>query len=164
MGGWYDEAIKGLKKAEKQEKVFIWMDDIDKIYEHEDALRDRFDEHEEDIDETLWRGFEGDPDKLNFDGCVVSYYTLEGCEDKKQYIIIAGFDDFGNYEVRQKVEEGLRLFYSENYKDHYEEMPEQSWQSFQSMKGKMLIAYRGGYGYTYSLYQRKEFKAEMQEA
>jgi hypothetical protein len=160
--GWYDGAINAIKQAEKEEKVFIWLDE-DKMYEHETALRKRLDEFEDDLSDMLFREFESDPDKFNFDGEIVLYYTLEGCEDHKQYIVIAGNEQFER-SIKDQIEEGLKLYYGETMKDEFVAMEKQSWREFERTAGKFLVAYRGGYGYNYSLYERVNFKADMQEA
>lgn len=165
MAGWYDGAINGLIEARNQEKVFIWLDDYDNMFEHEDELRDRLGdtECEEDLSDLLYRGMEGDPDKFNYDGEVVSYYTLENCRNKKQYIIIATCYEL-DAEARRQIEESLTMFYGEDRSEKFSTFEPQNWDAFGRQKGKMVVAFRGGYGYNYDLWVRNEFKADMQEA
>lgn len=103
------------------------------------------------IDDVLaW--FEGDPDELRIDGHTVLFIDIQNPENTEQTIIYLD----GSYEVNEdEIIKRLTEFYSvdENGADSFELYYNRIESTNENMRNlKNGIAYRGGKGYTYSLY------------
>lgn len=84
--------------------------------------------------------FPGDPDILRCDGHKQYFVSVD--KNKIRYVLT-------RYEVTDTEREMLQHFFSDDFQEHFTE-GEQTWDHFhQSDRG---IAYRGGYGYAYTIW------------
>ena len=106
------------------------------------------------IDDVLtW--FEGDPDELRIGGETILFIDIQNPEHTRQTVIYLD----GSYEVDEtKIIKRLTEFYSvdENGTDTFDLYYNRIESTNENMKNlKNGIAYRGGKGYTYTLYTFK---------
>ncbi|MDR1202690.1 MAG: hypothetical protein LBL58_13840 [Tannerellaceae bacterium] len=96
--------------------------------------------------------FEGDPDELRINGETVSFIDIQNPEHTRQTVIYLD----GSYQVDEKeIVKRLTEFYSvdENGADTFNLYYNNIESTDENMRNlKNGIAYRGGQGYTYSLY------------
>lgn len=108
------------------------------------------------IDDMLAWLFEGDPDELRINGETVLFINIQNPEHTRQTVIYLD----GSYTVAEcEIVKRLMRFYSadatgnNNLFDLYYNRIESTNENMKNLKNG--IAYRGGKGYTYSLYEYK---------
>ena len=92
--------------------------------------------------------FEGDPDMINIFGCTSYFIDVEPKKSEYKWIIVSG--DVSD------VEDYLERFFSEDFETEWQLTEPNNWNSFWHNEDKNeTIAYRGGRGYVYTIWQFK---------
>lgn len=101
--------------------------------------------------DDLYKWFEGDPDMLKLPGTIYDddvVVTFDNFEYKNtQYVV---YEDVVYEGDDSRIEPILTDFFSEDWKDKFEKL-ESNWNNFYPG----TIAYRGGSGYTYTIWKIK---------
>lgn len=90
--------------------------------------------------------FEGDPDIMNINGYKLLFIDLE--LNKEERIVI--YLDAEYKATNEEIENRLLLFYQDNFQEYFEKPEYNTWETFYQQKD--IIAYRGGKGYSYTLW------------
>lgn len=89
---------------------------------------------------------DSDPDILNIEETYIYFRKIE--TDKEKRIVYLNPDE----EIhREQIEKILLSFFQEDFENRFEEL-ESCWENF----GNYCIAYRGGSGYVYTIWQFKD--------
>ena len=90
--------------------------------------------------------FEADPDIMNINGYKLLFIDLE--LNKEERIVI--YLDAEYKATNEEIENRLLLFYQDNFQEYFEKPEYNTWETFYQQKD--IIAYRGGKGYQYTLW------------
>lgn len=92
--------------------------------------------------------FESDPDILRIMSSEISFTEVD-IDEKTSFVIFTESEIAYNSEIKEM----LSLFYADNFQDYFTRLAS-SWTVFRSLVSG--IAYRGGRGYCYTIWERKD--------
>ena len=127
----------------------------DELYEHEVELLEMLgSEDEDELRECVLYPFESDPDILRYKGEDILFYDIDNLDHK--YIIYADFGYVLEDEDKKVVIQLLTDFYDDDdvLLDKFQRSEFRTWEVFRR-DDKTRIAYRGGSGYTYQIWETK---------
>jgi len=95
--------------------------------------------------------FQSDPDILRITGSEVSFTEV----DINEHTVFIVYSDSEYQATESEIKGMLQRFYADNFRDYFTNL-DSSWKVFRSLVNG--IAYRGGQGYQYSIWEHKDWQ------